>query len=554
MTNNNKHWLFSLSTIILFILVNDSCQSGFAKNLDLNVVFPPILERREGLATGHLRPLGWQNRAQASVHEELHIRPIDFWNLHINHSKPLVVRGLVFGSEPIDKWNDAYLNRIYGHLDIKVTQRKQRYAGVEEKSTQMSFKKFLKGYRVEDWYMRVIMPQEMQKEAPMPSIVNCGPLVHSKLRTRETTSDASQAKSSSSDIEQLKKLLGTECNETSNNNDIECELPRIAQLIEPYLWISAGETSSLLHSHPEHNLHCLLDGRKDFILIPIEQFEQMIAIDWRTSLDLHETFEHSNEWYSKIDVDMVNAYKYKLLGSVVWHWASLRAGDCIYIPANYLHQVRSHGRSISSSIYFTTIHMPPQQQQQQQQQQTNGSSSSDEATATARRLIKDHLYSQCDLNMPLFEPMIQRNTSFLWTYTHSERHLNNKNIGVKEAKNYLLYLIKSDSKLYYERFSRFYNELTAELREKNKPEDFENATQKFFVHLDAAAVWSDFFSESDRDQKSIDNKTPPPSFMSHEHLFKLNETNLSRFVTILNKVANYHEQEAISSKPVRDEL
>jgi hypothetical protein len=529
----NVRLVFWLSTTILFFLVDDSYESGFTKNLDLNVIFPPILDRREGMATGHLRPLGWQNRAESPIHEELHIKPIDFWNLHITHSKPLVVRGLVFGSEPIDKWSDAYLNRMYGHLDIKVTQRKQRYAGIEEKSTQMSFKKFLKGYRVEDWYMRVIMPQEMQKEVPMPSILNCGPFVHSNLTITE-------ANRNSSDIEQLKRLAVGECNSMNigTNNVSQCELPRIAHLVEPYLWISAGETSSLLHSHPEHNLHCLLDGRKDFILIPIEQFNQMSStVDWRKSLDLHEIYEHSNEWYSKIDVDMVNAYKYKLLSSVAWYWASLRAGDCIYIPANYLHQIRSHGRSISSSIYFTIMQIP-QQQQQQQQQNINGSDAE-------LRLIKDHLYSQCDSNMPLFDSMIIRNASFLWTYTHSERHLNNRNISAKDAKTYLLYLIKSDSRLYFQRFSHFYNEITAELKEKNKPEDFESA-QKFLIHLDAANIWLDFFND---EQKSIE-KAP---FISLEQLFKLNDTNLNRFAAIMNKVANYHEQEAIS-KPAKDEL
>ena len=33
------------------------------------------------------------------------------------------------------------------------------------------------------------------------------------------------------------------------------------------VWISSGGTSSLLHSHADHNLHCVLDGRKDFIVI-----------------------------------------------------------------------------------------------------------------------------------------------------------------------------------------------------------------------------------------------------------------------------------------------
>ena len=33
------------------------------------------------------------------------------------------------------------------------------------------------------------------------------------------------------------------------------------------LWMSSGGTSSLLHSHSDHQIHCLVAGRKDFILI-----------------------------------------------------------------------------------------------------------------------------------------------------------------------------------------------------------------------------------------------------------------------------------------------
>ena len=39
------------------------------------------------------------------------------------------------------------------------------------------------------------------------------------------------------------------------------------RLVEAELWMSSGGTSSLLHSHHDHNIHCVVDGRKDFVLI-----------------------------------------------------------------------------------------------------------------------------------------------------------------------------------------------------------------------------------------------------------------------------------------------
>ena len=47
--------------------------------------------------------------------------------------------------------------------------------------------------------------------------------------------------------------------------------------------MSSGGTSSRLHSHDDHNLHCVLFGRRDFILIE-GQFKQ----NFKYELDVSE--------------------------------------------------------------------------------------------------------------------------------------------------------------------------------------------------------------------------------------------------------------------------
>ena len=37
---------------------------------------------------------------------------------------------------------------------------------------------------------------------------------------------------------------------------------------ESNMWISAGGTRSVIHYDADHNFHCIIDGRKDFILVP----------------------------------------------------------------------------------------------------------------------------------------------------------------------------------------------------------------------------------------------------------------------------------------------
>ena len=473
----NMLWL---EYIFLIKIVSTTVQNGFPKDLDTNIDFPPILERRNGIPTGHLRPFGWQNRPQDSVPEQSPtLKPEAFWDTYVNHSDPMVVRGLVFGSTSLDKWSDSYLSHQYGHLDIKVTRRKQQFSHAVENSTQMSFDQFLTQYRVEDLYMRVIMPKEMQTEAPMPHIVNCGPLV-------------------------------------SSNNTI-----KLAQLSEAFLWMSAGETSSLLHSHPENNLHCVLEGRKDFILMPTDQFtsntvrnafdnEENESTPWRERLDLYETYPHSSEWYSKIDVDMVNAFKYSALQKMIWYWSSLRAGDCIYIPGGYLHQVRSYGRSISSSVYFASYQ-----------------------THLSRNFVdelKTKLFMECAPNSPSFTSMNLYAEHFVWTYTHGERHLNKREHQQSDAVGYLLYLMGNVELLYFERFDHFYEQITKEF---NKDSDLIHA-------LKSADIWRQFLAENSTDQ-----------FLNRMQINELTAGNLENFIQILNKAATLHETK---TKAYKDEL
>nr|XP_006815947.1 PREDICTED: uncharacterized protein LOC100371409 [Saccoglossus kowalevskii] len=111
------------------------------------------------------------------------------------------------------------------------------------------------------------------------------------------------------------------------------------------LWISSGGTSSVLHYDADHNIHCLFDGRKDIILIHPK---------YQDYLDMVKKASYSGSSYSTMDMDMINMYKNPNIAKVPWTWATIRPGDCVYLPAGYLHQVRSYGRSLAATILFTT--------------------------------------------------------------------------------------------------------------------------------------------------------------------------------------------------------
>ncbi|XP_071842016.1 uncharacterized protein [Apostichopus japonicus] len=257
--------------------------------------FPPKVPRRKDklIPVGHLRPFGFQKKPEGPVieyKEALH--PKKFWQDHVSKKLPCVYRGDMSDSPAMKKWTDEYMNENYGDLDVLVEVKKEDRTIRPKK---MSLSTFLKGYLKEDWYIVSVLPDEMRGEVKASKSLHCG----SFTKTIQETN----------------------------------------------LWMSSGETASLIHFDADHNLHCLLSGRKDFVMIDPMYSEELYMARYDPN---------TGSGYSKVDVDMINMFQHGEVAKAKWTWATLRPGDCIYIPAGHIHQVRSYGRSISATSLFTT--------------------------------------------------------------------------------------------------------------------------------------------------------------------------------------------------------
>ncbi|CAF1295184.1 unnamed protein product [Rotaria sordida] len=357
--------------IIWIFTANDG--SNFPKDMNLYVTFPPILERRESIPLGHLRPLGWQRRAESPILEDsLNMEPARFYHLYVQGNRSVVIRGMVPSLDVL--WTDSYLSKTYGHLNVTVATRKQRLV---DTLIMMSLEIFLEQYRHDDLYMNTIIPDEMKHETPLPSLINCG-----TFRDR---------------------------------------------LLEPVLWISAGDTASLLLAHSQNTLHCVLDGRKDFIIYDFSN---------QSPRDFDLIRQTNGDLYSRIDVDLVNAYKYKCLHNIPWYWATLREGDCLFIPAYIFHQVRAHGRTIALSIDMA----PPDTRD-------------------------DFIGNDCEKNPPIYVSL--NKGQFQWRYEHGTRHLSKRTITIEDARAYLLLLLGRNDQLYKDIFREFFHQATYELAKQD---------------------------------------------------------------------------------------
>lgn len=360
-------------TIRLPVLISSillaNARIGFKKDQSIDSIeFPPRLGKApDGIPQGHLRPLGYQRRPDSKIKELNEVPfPEEFHKQHVSKGSPLVIRGAVNDVPAMINWEkDEYLKKKYGDLDVHVVVKKELFTTGPKK---LKFKKFLKEYQYEDWYLSNIVPKEMMSELILPNCLKCGIQHH---------------------------------------------------LMESEIWMSAGGTSSLLHSHADHNLHCLLAGRKDFILINPKHKEKL---DWVES--------PAGGGYSKLDVERINMFKFKGVAQTPWTWATLKPGDCMFVPAGYLHQVRSFGRSFSSTILWSPI--------------------------------EDAHFHDCDLE-EVRTPLVLSEVDFLWTYKDGDRQLSDTNLDSRSTRHLLLILTRNETELRKPVFVDFYEEVMSEL-------------------------------------------------------------------------------------------
>ncbi|XP_035690970.1 bifunctional peptidase and arginyl-hydroxylase JMJD5-like [Branchiostoma floridae] len=355
------------AAIVFAVLSLSASDIHFPKDMRTDVQFPPIVKRSDsGLPDGHLRPLGYQKKPEARVKEyqEL-LAPREFWEQHVQHRVPLVYRQAVVKAPAFTKWQtDDYIREKYGDLDVLIEKKVESR---DAQPQQMPLKEFLDSYEYEDWYVMSLLPDPMREEMMVPRSILCGTFRQ--------------------------------------------------HILESNLWISAGGTSSVLHYDADHNLHCLLSGRKDFILIHPKYADQ---------LDLEEKRKFSGSGYSTMNMDMINIFTNPHIAKIPWTWATLRPGDCIFIPSGYFQQVRSYGRSMAGTIMWSPL---PE--------------------------FDDSDCATTDIDK--YTPLSQVN--MMWTYKKGDKVLAMRHMDPEVLRAGLLTLLKDRDRLRPEHFEYFYEDL-----------------------------------------------------------------------------------------------
>jgi len=257
-----------------------------------DVIFPGRFDEEFKTNKGHLKPFGWQREPESKIMEYKKILPAEtFYKRHMKEKLPLIYRNAISKSPAITLWDDEYLNSTYGELDVLVELKKENR---DFTTGRMRFEKFLRYYKEKQIYIVSLLPTEMMKDVQAINSVLCG----------------------------------TFKNYTHESN----------------FWMSNGGTRSVIHYDADENFHCVISGRKDFLLVD-NKYEHLLYMD--------EKDEVSGSNFSPIDPDKIDVKNYPLFAQVPYTYGTLHAGDCVYIPARHIHQVRSYSRTVAVTTLFT---------------------------------------------------------------------------------------------------------------------------------------------------------------------------------------------------------
>ena len=118
-------------------------------------------------------------------------------------------------------------------------------------------------------------------------------------------------------------------------------------MASPHVWVSGGSSASksVIHMDAYLNQHCVLKGRKRFMLIPPMRIDTP-EFGWVEADNPYvpkpKGFEDAyGAFFGHIDPDDVDLESFPKWKQVPWFYAELNPGDCIYMPYEWFHYVES---------------------------------------------------------------------------------------------------------------------------------------------------------------------------------------------------------------------
>lgn len=255
----------------------------------------------EDIPEGHLKPFG-HHRPPDVIIDELYDLPDPqtFWDEYVSLEKAAIFRGAAAHSPGFTLWTEEYLSEAYGDLEVRLEGKHERNSGIpvgEKGLGRDTLRSFLQTFRDQDTYIVSELPQPMYKDFYIPPSISCG-----NMRNR---------------------------------------------LVEIDLWMSSGNTHSIIHKDAFNAVNCLMKGTKYWKLIEYK-YEKWLYKTWEPKREIGGN--------SQVDPHSIDLLKYPDVAKVRWSNITINAGDCLFLPKSYYHQVSSAGDpNMAVSVLFSRI-------------------------------------------------------------------------------------------------------------------------------------------------------------------------------------------------------
>eukprot|EP00794_Sanderia_malayensis_P019470 gene19470-21393_t len=221
-----------------------------------------------------------------------------FYNEYVLPSRPIVFRGAAKKFKAFSHWNEDYLVKHFGDLEVKLENKieKQGYTPEGAKGIgRDTIKEFIRTYHDEAKYIISELPTPMYPDVLVPPCMSCGPVKN--------------------------------------------------RIVEINLWVSSGSSQSVLHKDASNTLNCLINGTKEWKLVP-----------YKLEKDIYKAYEEGSPHggYSKINVRSVDMEKYPKIATLPYYNVTVHGGDCLFLPKSCYHQVNSlPGFNLAVTILFS---------------------------------------------------------------------------------------------------------------------------------------------------------------------------------------------------------
>ncbi|GAB1602999.1 bifunctional peptidase and arginyl-hydroxylase JMJD5-like [Argonauta hians] len=212
-----------------------------------------------------------------------------FFSDYVFGSRPLKMKNAARLSPAFSLWTDEYF------LSLDIDENSTILVETNKKENRslpvkwMHFQEFVKIYNHSDKYMVQDVPPYLKKDVMIPCCIQCPDLFEDGFTTT-------------------------------------------------VMWFSSGGTKSVIHTDSLDNINCLFRGDKDIVFVD-PKYKDKIKLSTHGS-------------YSDIDVDRMNYTQNPELAEIEYHHGNMTAGDCLYIPYMWIHQVRSYGSNLAVNVWW----------------------------------------------------------------------------------------------------------------------------------------------------------------------------------------------------------